>query len=232
MQKVAIREGIMASRKARPLVVAAILCTVLGLGVTTAVAAGTTAKAATVFHACLKNGILSDVSTKSHTCSKGFKAVEWNQTGPKGPKGATGPAGPMGPSNSFSATASDTGIGPSFTPIVSVDLGVGSFVVDASVWVEDTSPSDASDLVVCDLSINSGTVETVEMGLLGPSSTPENNGTLALTGAATIPGPASGGAEVSCAGEGNTGEIVAEDASITAIQSSSLNGGSDHAYHG
>ena len=231
MQEIATREGIMASRKARPLGVVAILCTVLGLGVTTAVAADTTATAATVFHACLKNGTLSDVGTTPRTCSKGFKAVSWNQTGPKGPNGATGPAGPtgptgpMGPSNSFSATSSDTGIGTSFTPIVSVNLGVGKFVVDASVWVEDTSPSDASDLVVCDLSIGIGTVETVEMGLLGPSSTPENNGTLALTGAATIPGPASGGAEVSCAGEGNTGEVVAEDASITAIQASSLNGG-------
>ena len=131
----------------------------------------------------------------------------------------------MGPSNSFSATSSDTGIGPSLTPIVSVNLGMGDFVVDASVWVEDTSPSNASDLVVCALSINDATVETVEMGLLGPSSTPQNNGTLVLTGAADIPGPAQGAAEVSCAGEGNTGEVVAEDASITAIQSSSLNGG-------
>jgi hypothetical protein len=39
----------MASRKARPVVVVAIVSTVLGLGVTTAVAAHTTAKAATVF---------------------------------------------------------------------------------------------------------------------------------------------------------------------------------------
>jgi len=59
------------------------------------------------------------------------------------------------------------------------------------------------------------------VGLLGPASTPQNEGTLSMTVAATI--SAAESATVSCVGAGNTGETLADTVNMTAIQSSSLN---------
>ena len=52
------------------------------------------ASPATVFHACLDDGRLRDVSTK-HTpkCHDEGRAVSWDQTGPQGPQGAPGISG-------------------------------------------------------------------------------------------------------------------------------------------
>ncbi len=100
-------------------------------------------------------------------------------------------------------------------------LGAGTYVVTADVWLEDDSPSDATDLAECELILGSATDE-VQLGLAGPNQTPLNDGTLAMTVAATI--ASSGPAVVSCVGAGNTGETFAETGSMTAIQTTSLSG--------
>jgi len=211
----------MTRNKQRSIVAVAVVCAVLALGVPAAIAAANSPKAATVFHACLKGGALSSVSTKPVTCAAGFTTVSWDKTGPMGPTGPTGPTGPMGPSNSFYAADNTAqNIEPTFSTILSLDLGVGTYVVNADVWLDDESPSGASDLAVCELTLGSATDE-VEVGLLGPASTPQNEGTLSMTVAATI--SAAGSATVNCEGAGNTGETLADTVSMTAIQSSSLN---------
>lgn len=217
----------MTPRKTRPLAAVAVVCAVLVLGATTAIAADASAKAATVFHACLKDGKLSSVATKPVTCASGFKAVSWDRTGPmgatgaRGAKGAKGATGPIGPSNSFyAADSTPQSITPApLSPVLSISLGAGTYVVNADVSFEDVSPSNSSDLVVCDLSYGTAS-DQVEVGLLGPPSAPENQGTLSMTVAATE--GSSGSATVSCAGEGNTGLTDANTVNITAIQSSSL----------
>jgi hypothetical protein len=198
-------------RKARPFAVVAVVCAVLALCVTTAIAAETSPKAATVFHACLKDGTLSSVATKAVTCASGFKAVSWDKTGP---------TGPMGPSNSFYAADSTAQqLQTTLSPVLSMSLGAGTYVVNADVWLDDESPSNASDLAICELTLGTATDE-VEVGLSGPSSAPQNEGTLSMTVAATI--ASAGSATVSCVGAGNTGETLANTVNMTGIQSSSL----------
>jgi hypothetical protein len=216
-------------KRARPFVViTVVLCALLALGVTTAIAAEPGPRTATVFRACLKNGVLSRVSTTTApTCPSGFRSVSWSQKGPKGPTGATGPkgamgaTGPIGPSNSFYATDSRAQqIALTLSPILSINLGIGTYVVNADVWLHNDSPSNSSDLAVCELTLGGGASDKVEVGLLGPSGAPLNDGTLSMTVAATIASPTA--ATVSCAGEGNTGLTYANTVNITAIQSSGL----------
>lgn len=80
----------MTPSKTRLLVAAAAVCALVALGGTTAIAAETRPEAATVFHACLKDGTLSSVATKAVTCASGFQAVSWDKSGPQGPMGMTG----------------------------------------------------------------------------------------------------------------------------------------------
>ena len=91
------RKGIFKSAFGRPVVGVAVVCAVLALGVTSAIAAEASPRASNVFHACLKGGLLSKVSTTAHACPSGSSAVSWNNTGPKGRKGAKGATGPTGP---------------------------------------------------------------------------------------------------------------------------------------
>jgi hypothetical protein len=100
-----------------------------------------------------------------------------------------------------------------------MSLGAGTYVVNADVWLDDESPSNASDLAICELTLGTATDE-VEVGLSGPSSAPQNEGTLSMTVAATI--ASAGSATVSCVGAGNTGETLANTVNMTGIQSSSL----------
>jgi len=145
-----------------------------------------------------------------YTCT----ATAWNDTG-------SSIEGPMGPSNSF-YDSDDTAqtIGTTMSPILSTsDLSVGTYVVNADVWLDDESPSDASDLAICELTLGTAT-DKVEVGLLGPDSAPQNEATLSMTVAATI--ASAGSATVSCVGAGNTGETLADTVNITAVQSASL----------
>jgi len=49
------------------------------------------------FYACLKGGELSKVSTVSHGCKPGQKAVNWDSVGPQGIRGIQGIQGTQGP---------------------------------------------------------------------------------------------------------------------------------------
>jgi hypothetical protein len=140
-------------------------------------------------------------------------AAAWSDTG-------SSIEGPMGPSNSFYDSGTDLHIPSTLGPILSTsDLSAGSYVVNADVWLEDTSPSNTSDLAVCELTLGTATDE-VEVGLLGPSGAPQNDATMSMTVAATITSAES--ATVSCEGAGGSGETYAETVSMTAIQSASL----------
>jgi hypothetical protein len=219
------------SRAGRPAVAVAVVCAVLALGVTTAVAADASPRASNVFHACLKSGSLSKVSTTAHACPSGSSAVSWNKTGPKGAKGAkgsigptgttglTGPTGPTGPSNSFYVNDSMVHIPVAAGTIVSFILAAGSYVVNADLSLEDTSPSNSSALIECDLTVGTAT-DAVDLGLLGPTSTPQNYGAMSLTVAGTL--TAVGVAKVSCFAGGKTGNTFALTAAMTAVESGSL----------
>jgi hypothetical protein len=80
------------SRRLVPLALAAGL-TVGGVAAITvaAEASGT----APTYHACLSKGLLTKVSTKTHSCSTGTK-VSWNAEGPQGLPGANGTNGTDG----------------------------------------------------------------------------------------------------------------------------------------
>jgi hypothetical protein len=165
-----------------------------------------------LIHGCYKTAASANGTHKlsvinaavTSTCPSGYTGLNWNADGPNG----------------YSAQTSDTNISPSFTEVDSLTLPAGSFTINANTWIEDTSPSDASDLPICELVFGSATDE-VEGGVLGPSSTPLNNQTLALTVAATV--ASSSNATLQCLGAGDTGEIIAETASITAVQVGALN---------
>lgn len=170
--------------------------------------------------------VLTSAAAPTGTCTSGdtdidlangevftCTAAAWSDTG-------SSIEGPMGPSNSFYVSGTGLHIPSTMSPILSTsDLSAGSYVVNADVWLEDTSPSNTSDLAVCELTLGTATDE-VEVGLLGPTSAPQNDATLSMTVAATITSVQS--ATVSCEGAGGSGETFAETASVTAIQSGSL----------
>jgi hypothetical protein len=62
-------------------------------GVTVATALSRPAATSTTFYACLKDGLLSKVSTSDETCRKGHSLVSWGQVGPRGPQGVAGVPG-------------------------------------------------------------------------------------------------------------------------------------------
>jgi hypothetical protein len=137
----------------------------------------------------------------AHTrkCPSGYQSLNWNVNGPNG----------------YSTHTSATHLNDTLTQVGSLTLPAGSYVITASAWLENTSPSNSSSLGVCELAFRSATDE-VEAGLLGPSSAPLNNQTLTMTVAATASSGAT--ATLSCEAVGNTGETFAETASMTATQ--------------
>ena len=66
-----------------------------GLGLAVSAAASS---APPTYYSCLHNGLLSKVSTVSHTCPVGYKAVSWNAVGPQGVSGLKGTNGKDGSS--------------------------------------------------------------------------------------------------------------------------------------
>jgi hypothetical protein len=92
------------------------------------------------------------------------------------PDGSRGPKGPMGPSNSFYAADSTAQqLPPTLSSIQSISLGAGTYVLNADVSLEDVSPSDSCDLVVCELTYGAAS-DQVEVGLLGPPVLPRTKG--------------------------------------------------------
>jgi hypothetical protein len=61
-------------------------------GVTVATALSRPAVTGT-YYACLKDGLLSKVSTSEETCKKGHSLISWGQIGPRGPQGVPGVPG-------------------------------------------------------------------------------------------------------------------------------------------
>ena len=59
-------------------------------GVTVATALSRPAVTGTTYYACLKDGLLSKVSTSEETCKKGHSLISWGQVGPRGPQGVSG----------------------------------------------------------------------------------------------------------------------------------------------
>jgi hypothetical protein len=143
-------------------------------------------------------------AAKVSACPSGYTSLDWNVNGPNG----------------YSTQTSDTNLMDTFTPVASMALPVGSFAINASVWLDNTSPTNSSSLGVCELVFGSATDE-VEAGLLGPSSAPLTDQTVSMTVAATV--TSSTDATISCEAVGNTGETHAATASMTAIQLGSLN---------
>jgi hypothetical protein len=164
-----------------------------------------------VIHGCYKtnasgNGThpLSVINTAhvSH-CPSGYTSLNWNVNG----------------SNGYGTQSSDIHLNDTLTPVASLTLPAGSYVIDADAWLEDTSPSDSSSLDECQLVFGSA-LDEVEGGLLGPGSTPLNNQTLSMTVAATVTSSAS--ATLRCLAGGDTGNTYDETASITAVQVGNL----------
>ncbi len=143
-------------------------------------------------------------AAKTSACPSGYKSLKWNVNGPNG----------------YSTQTSDTHLNDTLTQVAVLTLGAGSYVINASAWLENQSPSNASSLGVCELVFGSATDE-VEAGLLGPSSAPSNDQTLSMTVAATVTG--STDATLFCEAVGNSGLTYDETASMTATQAGSLN---------
>ena len=146
-----------------------------------------------------------EVIDTAHTskCPSGYKSLNWNVNG----------------SNGYSTRSSDTHLNDTLTQIASLTLPAGSYVINASAWLENTSPSNTSSLGVCELAFGSATDE-VEAGLLGPSSAPLDDQTLGMTVAAKVSGGAS--ATLSCEAVGASGETYDETGSMTAAQVGNL----------
>ena len=137
-------------------------------------------------------------------CPSGYTSLNWNVNGPNG----------------YSTQASDVHLNDTYTLLASLTLPAGSYVLNADAWLQNTSPSNSSSLGDCELVFGTATDE-VEAGLLGPSSTPQNNQTVSMTVAATV--TSSSSATLSCEAIGNSGETYANTASLTSVQAGSLN---------
>ena len=80
----------------------AVLLVLSGYGAASLMA-GASSSTPVGYFACLKDGTLTKVGTKSPKCPTGAKVASWSQVGPigaTGPQGATGATGQMGPTGS------------------------------------------------------------------------------------------------------------------------------------
>ena len=176
------------------------------------VAAASIPDSSGLVHGCYKSKAATDGThslavidaAKTSACPSGYKSLNWNVNGPNG----------------YSTQTSDTHLNDTLTQVAVLTLGAGSYVINASAWLEDDSPSNSSSLGVCELVFGSA-IDEVEAGLLGPSSAPSNDQTLSMTVAATV--TSSTDATLSCEAVGNSGLTYADTASMTATQVGSLN---------
>jgi hypothetical protein len=144
-------------------------------------------------------------AAKTSACPSGYKSLNWNVNGPDG----------------YSTQTSGTHLNDTLTQVAFLTLGAGSYVINASAWLENDSPSNSSSLGVCELVFGSATDE-VEAGLAGgAANAPLNDQTLSMTVAATV--TSSTDATLSCEAAGNSGLTYDETASMTATQTGSLN---------
>jgi hypothetical protein len=131
-------------------------------------------------------------------CPSGFRTLNWDANGASG----------------YIGQDSDLQLMDTMTYVTDVSLPAGSYVINASVWLQNTSPSNSSSLGVCEL-VYGSTNDQVEAGLLGPSSSPLNNQTLSMTLAANN---GDTDATLYCEAVGNTGETNVETADVAATE--------------
>jgi len=117
-------------------------------------------------------------------CSANETQLTWNQVGPQGPvgpagptgptgpqgttgaQGATGPQGPTGPSHAYFKYTSGVP-GPTFsngsTPILSLSVPAGSFIIEAKADLTSTVDSDAT----CELRYTPAGSNTIAFTVIG-----------------------------------------------------------------
>jgi hypothetical protein len=140
-----------------------------------------------VINACYvkSGGVLHVIDASVRNCSKNETALSWNVTGPAGPQGTTGPAGPQGttgPQGPQGATGPQGPAGPAGTttlydanapggqdlsgqtPLARFFLPAGSYLVQATGYVNDVS-NDAGE--VCDLIDGNTTFQSTEVDTFG-----------------------------------------------------------------
>jgi hypothetical protein len=202
---------VMPKTRVRVAVVAAVVVILVATAV--GVAAASIPDSSGLVHGCYKskaatNGTHSLAvidAAKTSACPSGYKSLNWNVNGPNG----------------YSTQTSDTHLNDTLTQVAFLSLGAGSYVINASAWLENDSPSGSSSLGVCELVFGSATDE-VEAGLAGgTANAPLNDQTLSMTVAATV--TSSTDATLSCEAVGNSGLTYADTASMTATQVGSLN---------
>jgi hypothetical protein len=174
----------------------------------------------------LKNRTITRTKVKKNTLTaaeirngsllaKSFKAGQI-------PAGAQGAQGPRGPSNGFSGTrAGPVAINDTVTSVGKLALGVGSFVIFAKGWVENTTNGTATRLD-CTLAAG-GDSDTLVFRLEDPANAGNAfRAALALNAVHRFDVP--GQAELSCQA-GSATVVNASDIRITAIQVESLTTG-------
>lgn len=102
----------------------------------TGIATAATVNPPQIYGCVSKDGALSRVSNKAHTCPKGTSALIWNSKGVPGEKGAdgiagaTGPAGPQGPSDIYYAHGGSSDI-TLMTNIATVSVPAGDYWIQS-----------------------------------------------------------------------------------------------------
>jgi hypothetical protein len=163
------------------------------------------------FYACVtsKTGAIKVVS-KSARCHAGQHKISWNNVGPQGPAGQTGQPGPAGVVTGYSAVAHGGTISTSSTAVTSLTLPTGSFIVNASVYL-DISSSEAETTNVADCRLTDGSGAVLDTSAATVVLTGNTGATtLSLTGATSKGGTT----QVLCT-SGSTDNL--DTASITAI---------------
>ena len=166
------------------------------------------------FYACVtsKTGAIKIVS-KSARCHAGQHKISWNNVGPQGPagkQGLQGPAGPPGVVTGYGAVAHGGTISTSTTTVTSVTLPAGSFIVNASVYLDiQSNEGETTNVADCRLTDGSGAVlDTSAATVVLTGNT--GAATLSLTGATSTGGTT----QVLCT-SGSADNL--DTASITAI---------------
>lgn len=176
-----------------------------------------------VIHGCYNkgSGSLRVIDTSVSTCHGGATPLDWSQTGPQGPQGPQGPAGPAGATHAWAATSASV-VAPSDPnellgiDIVSVsNLPPGNYVA----WVagETNVTGAGEDFSECFLESSGVVIQQQDLEL-----NPPDQGTYALTGAASL--PTGGSISLNC---GNNfpgrGAIDFVNNSLTVIQVDAIN---------
>jgi hypothetical protein len=187
------------------------------------------AQAPTQIFACVnKNSGQTFIVAQNATCPVNSSLVVWNVVGPQGPigpQGAQGPAGPagaQGPSNAFLADNSQVfgsksiASGDNFTPLLTLSLPPGSYVVNAVAALASNTTGLAS-LPNVDCAITStNQIFVLNRGTMAPS--PNSGISIPVTTAFTL--TASDNVSLAC--RSGQAPVTTQASSIVAIQVATL----------